>query len=116
MDDCPLTLAPVSNSTNHSTSSTSPGFGGHLYAKLEALNPGGSIKDRPAREILASALRGGEVGPGTLIVESSSGNMGIGLAQACAYHGLRLICVVVRLSLPSARAATAGERSRRCRR
>ncbi len=71
-----------------------PGFGGHLYAKLESLNPGGSIKDRPAREILDSALRSGEIGPGTVIVESSSGNMGIGLAQACAYHGLRLICVV----------------------
>jgi len=71
-----------------------PGFGGHLYAKLEALNPGGSIKDRPAREILDSALRDGDVGPGSVIVESSSGNMGIGLAQACAYHGLRLICVV----------------------
>ena len=71
-----------------------PGFAGHLYAKLEALNPGGSIKDRPAREILESALRDGAAGPGTVIVESSSGNMGIGLAQACAYHGLRLICVV----------------------
>jgi len=71
-----------------------PGFAGHLYAKLEALNPGGSIKDRPAREILDSALRDGDVGPGTVIVESTSGNMGIGLAQACACHGLRLICVV----------------------
>jgi 2,3-diaminopropionate biosynthesis protein SbnA len=71
-----------------------PGLGARLFAKLEALNPGGSIKDRPAREILEAALRGGEVGPETVIVESSSGNMGIGLAQACAYHGLRLICVV----------------------
>lgn len=71
-----------------------PGLGAKLYAKLEALNPGGSIKDRPAREILQAALRDGEVGPGTVIVESSSGNMGIGLAQACAYYGLRLICVV----------------------
>jgi 2,3-diaminopropionate biosynthesis protein SbnA len=65
-----------------------------LYAKLEALNPGGSIKDRPAFGILDSALRAGEIGPGTVVVESSSGNMGIGLAQACLYHGLRFICVV----------------------
>ena len=65
-----------------------------LFAKLEALNPGGSIKDRPALEILEEALRTGEVGPGTLIVESSSGNMGIGLAQACAFYGLRFRCVV----------------------
>lgn len=65
-----------------------------LYGKLEALNPGGSIKDRPAIEILEGALRSGEVREGSVIVESSSGNMGIGLAQACAFHGLQLICVV----------------------
>lgn len=65
-----------------------------LYAKLEALNPGGSVKDRPAREILRQALESGEVGPDTVVIESSSGNMGVGLAQACRYHGLRFICVV----------------------
>jgi cysteine synthase A len=71
-----------------------PGLGIRLLAKLESLNPGGSIKDRPALEIIEAALSSGEIGPGTVIVESSSGNMGIGLAQACAIHGLRLICVV----------------------
>jgi 2,3-diaminopropionate biosynthesis protein SbnA len=65
-----------------------------LFAKLEALNPGGSIKDRPAVEILEHALQEGRVGPQTVIVESSSGNMGIGLAQACCYYGLPMICVV----------------------
>ena len=65
-----------------------------LFAKLESLNPGGSIKDRPAREILQKAIHRGEIGRDTVIVESSSGNMGIGLAQACAYYGLRFICVV----------------------
>jgi 2,3-diaminopropionate biosynthesis protein SbnA len=65
-----------------------------LYGKLESLNPGGSIKDRPAIEILEQAMSTGEVGKGSMIVESSSGNMGIGLAQACAFYGLRLICVV----------------------
>jgi 2,3-diaminopropionate biosynthesis protein SbnA len=65
-----------------------------LFGKLEALNPGGSIKDRPAVEILGEALRTGAIGPGTVVVESSSGNMGIGLAQACVYHGLRFLCVV----------------------
>jgi N-(2-amino-2-carboxyethyl)-L-glutamate synthase len=65
-----------------------------LYAKLEALNPGGSIKDRPAFEILQEGLRSGTIGAGTVIVESSSGNMGIALAQACRYHGLRFICVI----------------------
>jgi cysteine synthase A len=65
-----------------------------LFAKVEALNPGGSIKDRPALGILEDAMDSGQVGPGTVIVESTSGNMGIGLAQACCYLGLRLICVV----------------------
>ncbi len=66
----------------------------HLYAKLEALNPGGSTKDRPARRIIQQGMASGEIDPNTVIIESSSGNMGIGLAQACAYYGLRLICVV----------------------
>src|SRR5688572_30820019 len=66
----------------------------HLYAKLEAFNPGGSVKDRAAFNIISNALKTGEIHYGTTIVESSSGNMAIGLAQACAYFGLRLICVV----------------------
>lgn len=65
-----------------------------LYAKLEALNPGGSMKDRPAISIINHGLKTGDIHQGTVIVESSSGNMGIGLAQACSYHGLRFICVV----------------------
>jgi len=65
-----------------------------LFAKLESLNPGGSAKDRPAKQMLETAIDRGDVGPDTTIIESSSGNMGIGLAQACRYHGLRLICVV----------------------
>jgi 2,3-diaminopropionate biosynthesis protein SbnA len=65
-----------------------------LYAKMEMLNPGGSIKDRPAAKIIEEALCAGIISPGSVVVESSSGNMGIGLAQACRYHGLRFICVV----------------------
>jgi 2,3-diaminopropionate biosynthesis protein SbnA len=65
-----------------------------LFAKLEALNPAGSIKDRPATLILEHALRSGALRSGAVVIESSSGNMGIGLAQACRYHGLRFICVV----------------------
>ena len=66
----------------------------HLFAKLEGFNPGGSIKDRAAYHILKHALDEGLIGPETTIIESSSGNMGIGLAQACAYLHLRFICVV----------------------
>ncbi len=65
-----------------------------VWAKLEAGNPGGSSKDRPAARMLRDALDEGLIGPGTTVIESTSGNMGVGLAQACRYHGLRLICVV----------------------
>jgi len=64
-----------------------------VYGKLEGLNPGGSTKDRPAALMIRRALEKGAIDRDTVIVESSSGNMGIGLAQACSYHGLRLVCV-----------------------
>ena len=65
-----------------------------LYAKLEALNPGGSMKDRPALRILREGLASGEITSDTVVIESSSGNLGIGMAQACSYLGLKFICVV----------------------
>jgi len=65
-----------------------------LYAKMEMLNPGGSIKDRTAISIVEQGIKSGSINRDTVIVESSSGNMGIGLAQACSFYGLRLICVV----------------------
>src|SRR5215475_7795677 len=66
----------------------------NLYAKLEWLNPGGSTKDRPAINIIKNAIDHGVIKQGTIVIESSSGNMGIGLAQVCSYYGLRFICVV----------------------
>lgn len=71
-----------------------------LYAKLEAANPGGSAKDRPAREMIEQALARGEIDHNSTIIESTSGNMGIGLAQTCRYYGLRLISVVDPKALP----------------
>lgn len=65
-----------------------------LYAKMESLNPGGSMKDRPALEILNEGLKSGRLSAGAVVIESSSGNMGVGLAQACSYLGLKFICVV----------------------
>jgi cysteine synthase A len=65
-----------------------------VYAKLEALNPGGSVKDRPAYHMIMKAIESGEITQNTTLVESSSGNFAIGLAQVCCYLGLRLICVV----------------------
>jgi cysteine synthase A len=72
-------------------------FGGDrfkLFGKIEAMNPGGSIKDRSGLHMLREALSSGKISRDTTIIESSSGNMAIGLAQVCAYWGLKLICVV----------------------
>jgi len=65
-----------------------------VYAKLEFLNPGGSIKDRSALRIVEQAIASGRIRPGKWVIESSSGNMAIGLAQVCRYHGVPFCCVV----------------------
>tara|TARA_R110000850_G_scaffold268138_1_gene399470 strand:+ start:62720 stop:63739 length:1020 start_codon:yes stop_codon:yes gene_type:complete len=65
-----------------------------LFAKMESFNPGGSIKDRTAINMLSRALESGSIKPGDTIIESSSGNMALGLAQACKYYNLKLIVVV----------------------
>jgi len=65
-----------------------------VYAKLEMMNPGGSAKDRPALRMIAKAIERGEIGPGTTVVESSSGNLAISLAQICRCLGLPFVCVL----------------------
>ncbi|MDT0424181.1 2,3-diaminopropionate biosynthesis protein SbnA [Streptomyces evansiae] len=66
-----------------------------LVAKAERFNPGGSVKDRSALSMVLHRVRTGELVPGrSTVIESSSGNLAIGLAQICAYFRLRLVCVV----------------------
>src|ERR671921_519798 len=65
-----------------------------LLAKVEYLNPGGSVKDRPAVRMLEIAEKEGLLGPGGTIVEPTSGNTGAGLALAAAVRGYRCICVM----------------------
>lgn len=72
-----------------------PAFGGlEVWAKLEMANPGGSAKDRPAARMIEEAISIGKIGPRTTVIESSSGNMAVGLAQICRFHGLRFIGVL----------------------
>ena len=65
-----------------------------VLAKLELCNPGGSVKDRPARYIVEAGLRDGTITSDTHLIESSSGNLGIALAMVARVYGLRFTCVV----------------------
>ncbi|MCE3223351.1 MAG: 2,3-diaminopropionate biosynthesis protein SbnA [Nitrospira sp.] len=71
-----------------------PREGLSVLGKLELCNPGGSVKDRPARYIVESGLRDGTITSCTHLVESSSGNLGIALAMVARVYGLRFTCVV----------------------
>ncbi len=66
----------------------------NVYAKLESVNPSGSIKDRVALEIIEAAERDGELKPGYTIVEASSGNTGISLSMIAAIKGYSMIIVM----------------------
>ena len=66
-----------------------------LYAKVESFNPGGSVKDRLALAIVLDAEAKGLLKPGDTIVEATSGNTGIALAQVAAARGYRFVAVMV---------------------
>ncbi len=70
------------------------GLNAKLLAKLEYLNPAGSVKDRAAKWMLDDAEKMGILKPSSVIIEPTSGNTGIGLALACAVRGYRLIIVM----------------------
>jgi cystathionine beta-synthase len=65
-----------------------------IYVKAEFLNPGGSVKDRAALAMVTAAEQSGELRPGGVIVEGTSGNTGVGLAIVAAQRGYRLIVAV----------------------
>ena len=66
-------------------------LGADIYAKLESFNPAGSVKDRIARAMLDDAEARGILKPGSVIIEPTSGNTGIGLAAVSASRGYRII-------------------------
>ena len=71
-----------------------------VWVKVEGMNPGGSIKDRPALAMVIDAEKKGLLKPGDTIVEPTSGNTGVGLAQVAAVRGYRLVlCMPSTMSL-----------------
>ena len=62
-----------------------------ILAKLEGYNPGGSIKARPALAMVEAAEKSGELVPGKIVIEPTSGNTGIGVAMICAIKGYRCL-------------------------
>ena len=72
----------------------SPAAGTRVIVKVEAQNPSGSVKDRPALAMVDAAERSGALGEGSVIVEATSGNTGIALAMIAAVRGYRCILVM----------------------
>ncbi|MDT8451961.1 MAG: cysteine synthase CysM [Gammaproteobacteria bacterium] len=65
-----------------------------LLVKLEGNNPAGSVKDRPALNMIVQAERRGEIHPGDTLIEATSGNTGIALAMAAAIKGYRMVLIM----------------------
>jgi cystathionine beta-synthase len=91
---CENALAAIGNTPLVKLSKTLDGAQCLVLAKIEYMNPGGSVKDRPAHAMLDAAEQADLLRPGGTIVEPTSGNTGTGLAMAAAIRGYRCILVM----------------------
>ena len=92
--DYPTVLDLVGNTPLVRLQRITRGLAPTVIAKLEYLNPGGSVKDRIGMRMIEAAERDGKLRPGGTIVEPTSGNTGVGLAIAAALKGYRCIFVM----------------------
>ncbi|MBY0359297.1 MAG: cystathionine beta-synthase [Candidatus Obscuribacterales bacterium] len=93
MKYCNTILETIGSTPLIKLNKLSSGLSPTILAKIEAFNPGGSIKDRPALRMVEAAEKQGLLKPGSTIVEPTSGNTGTGLAQTAAVKGYRCILV-----------------------
>ena len=93
MSICDSFVGSVGNTPLIRLRGASEETGCEILGKAEFMNPGGSVKDRAARAIVADAERRGQLPPGGTVVEGTAGNTGIGLAHVCNERGYR--CVIV---------------------
>ena len=91
---CENILEAIGNTPIVRLNRLSKGLKTEIFVKLEAANPGGSIKDRIAPYIVAEAEKSGRLKPGGTIVEATSGNTGMGLAMAAIVKGYKYVCVM----------------------
>ena len=87
-------LDHIGNTPLVNLASINPNKGVEILAKLEYFNPGGSIKDRPALHMIEEAEKTGELTKDKIILESTSGNTGIGLAMVAAVKGYRILLIM----------------------
>jgi cystathionine beta-synthase len=87
-------IGTIGNTPLVRLSRVTQGISPRIYAKLEFFNPGGSVKDRIGLRILEAYEAEGELRPGGTVVESTSGNTGVGLAIACALKGYQAVFVM----------------------
>ena len=94
MDVKPTVVDAIGNTPLIRLTRASDLTGCDIYGKAEFMNPGQSVKDRAARQMILAAEKRGDLKPGGLIVESTAGNTGIGLALVAAARGYRTIIVI----------------------
>jgi cysteine synthase B len=87
-------LETIGNTPLVELKSFSPRLGVQIFAKLEGANPTGSIKDRIALKMIEDAEANGALKPGSIILEPTSGNTGIGLAMICRVKGYKFVAVM----------------------
>lgn len=79
------------------------GLPGRIFAKAEFMNPSGSMKDRIALKMIEEAEQAGQLKPGSIVIEETSGNTGIALAMVCAVKGYRFVAVMSEGNSPERR-------------